>query len=275
MSFFDYFRNIFGAKRRDEPSTSGLGDHYSCRDQFRNPIWEYDEDDDDIDDFRRPRTGMHFHVFSDPIEITRYFESQMDNMLKSFFGFGSDFHSISEDGFMGTLPSVEEKKTSKSSSLRDRMLKSSSDPSVVTPDQKTDIDLDGKITAQDFSKIWHSEHGTTTDAPKFNSFSFGKLMKKELIRRPDGTLEQKQVIRDSEGNEETTVTREVGDKKYVVITKTDKYGVETKSEDLINMDENELEDFNKKWTSPIKDNIDGQDSDRFPWYKFFGSGPKL
>lgn len=29
-----------------------LGDHYSHRDRFRNPIWEYDEDDDDMDDFR-------------------------------------------------------------------------------------------------------------------------------------------------------------------------------------------------------------------------------
>lgn len=41
--------------------------------------------------------GMHFRVFSDPFEITRYFESQMDDMLKSFgnFGFGNDFHSFS------------------------------------------------------------------------------------------------------------------------------------------------------------------------------------
>lgn len=37
----------------------------------------------------------------------------------------------------------------------------------------------------------------------------------------------------------------------------------------------ELADFNKKWTHPIKDNTDGQNSNRFPWYKFFGPGSKL
>lgn len=94
-----------------------------------------------------------------------------------------------------------------------------------------------RLTKDDFSKIWHGSHEGTTSPPVSHSFSFGKSIKKEFIRRPDGTLEQKQVIRDSEGNQETIVTREAGDKKYIVTTKTDKYGVETKSEDLINMDE--------------------------------------
>ncbi|XP_032672871.1 uncharacterized protein LOC116844868 isoform X2 [Odontomachus brunneus] len=266
MSIFDYFRNLFGAKHRSEPGTSGLGDHYPRRDKFRNPIWEHDEDDDDMDDFRRPRTGMHFHVFSDPIEITRYFETQMDHILKNFmFGF---------DGFIGALP-VEERETLKANTLRDKMLKYGPDLPVITPDQKIDTDLDGKITAEDFSRMWREEHGRTTDPPKPQSFSFGKFMKKEFVRRPDGTLEQKQIIRDSEGNEETIVTREVGGQKYVVTTKTDKNGIETKSEDLINMDENELKDFNKKWTHPIKDNTNGQNLGSFPWYKFFGPEPKL
>lgn len=50
-------------------------------------------------------------------------------------------------------------------------------------------------------------------------------------------MERKQVIRDSEGNEETIVSKEIGDKRYVVTTKKDKNGVETKSEDLFNMNE--------------------------------------
>lgn len=55
-----------------------------------------------LDRFSRRRAGMHFHIFSDPFEITRYFESQIDNMMKSFGfgfgldnGFGNDFHSFS------------------------------------------------------------------------------------------------------------------------------------------------------------------------------------
>ncbi|XP_014468757.1 PREDICTED: uncharacterized protein LOC106741362 [Dinoponera quadriceps] len=271
MSVLDYFRGLFGAKRRDEPGTSGLGDRYSYRDQFRNPIWEYDEDDDDMDDFRHPRTGIRFHIFSDPFEMTRYFESEMENMLKNF-GFGNDFHFFS-NGIIGALPPAEEKE-SNASTLRDRMLKSASDSSVLTPEQKVDTDLDGKLTKDDFSKMWQER---IEDPPAPRSFNFGKFVKKEFVRRPDGILEQKQVIRDSEGNQETIVTREIGDQKYVVTTKTDKYGVETKSEDLINMDESDLQDFNKKWTRSIENKTDGRDSglNRFPWARFFGPEPKL
>lgn len=70
-----------------------------------------------------------------------------------------------------------------------------------------------------------------------HSFSAGRSVRKEIIRRSDGTIEQKQVIRDSEGNEEMIVSKEIGDKKYVITTKKDKNGIETKSEDLINIDE--------------------------------------
>lgn len=96
-----------------------------------------------------------------------------------------------------------------------------------------------RLTKDDFLKMWQSGQERAIEPPAPRTFSFGKFMKKEFVRRPDGTLEQKQVIRDSEGSEETIITRAAGDKKYIVTTKTDKYGVETKSEDLINMDESE------------------------------------
>lgn len=51
---------------------------------------------------------------------------------------------FAEDGFMRTLPLAEEKETSKSSSLRDKLLKPPSDSFALTPDQKIDTDLDGK-----------------------------------------------------------------------------------------------------------------------------------
>jgi len=70
-----------------------------------------------------------------------------------------------------------------------------------------------------------------------HSFSTGRSVRKEIIRRSDGTIEQKQIIRDSEGNEEIIESKEIGDKKYVITTKKDKNGVETKSKDLFNIDE--------------------------------------
>ncbi|KAL6444382.1 hypothetical protein ACFW04_001920 [Cataglyphis niger] len=273
MSFFDLFRNFLGTKRRNEPGTSGLGNDDSYRDSFRNPIWQSDEDDDDIDDFRHPRSGMHFSIFSEPLEMTRYFESQMDNMLKNFF-FGFN------NGFFGdeTIKGLPFAAPEKNDNLRDKMLKSYFDAPVadISPEQKTDTDLDGKITAEEFSRMWNKGNVETVK-PFVRSFSTGRSVRKEIIRKSDGTIEQKQIIRDSEGNEETIISREIGDKKYVVTTKKDKNGVETKSEDLFNMDEGELKDFTRKWTPSINDNIDGHGPilNRFPWEKFFGPNPKL
>lgn len=95
-----------------------------------------------------------------------------------------------------------------------------------------------RITTEEFSKLWNKGNlENVKPLPTPHSFSFGRSVKKEIIRNPDGTIEKKQVIRDSKGNEETIVSREIGDKRYVVTTKKDKNGVETKSEDLFNIDE--------------------------------------
>jgi len=70
-----------------------------------------------------------------------------------------------------------------------------------------------------------------------SNFSVGRSVRKEIIHRPDGTIEKKQVIRDNEGNEETIISKKAGDKTYVVTIRKDKDGIETRSEDLFNMDE--------------------------------------
>jgi len=70
-----------------------------------------------------------------------------------------------------------------------------------------------------------------------NNFSIGRSVRKKIIHRPDGTIERKQVIRDNEGNEETIISKEADDKTYVVTIRKDKDGIETRSEDLFNMDE--------------------------------------
>ena len=62
-------------------------------------------------------------------------------------------------------------------------------------------------------------------------------MRKEYIRKPDGTIEQKQIIKDYEGNEETIVSHQIGDKIHTIITKIDKNGVETKTEDFSDISE--------------------------------------
>lgn len=78
-------------------------------------------------------------------------------------------------------------------------------------------------------------------APSTNQFQQNsKFVSKRFIYASDGTIEQHQIIKDNEGNEEKRVSKQIGDKKYVVTTKRDKNGVETKVEDLINIDESKL-----------------------------------
>ncbi|XP_071644941.1 uncharacterized protein [Temnothorax longispinosus] len=276
MSFFDFFRNFLGVRRRNEPGTNGFGEHDLHRERFRNPIWQSDEDDDDdddIDNFRHPEIGLQFNMFSDPLEMTMYFESQIDNMLKNFFNFSN---IPFDDKAIAALPFAAPEKDS---NLRDKLLKPEPDKFAITDvpfEQKIDTDLDGRVSAEEFSKMWNKGNMETKKSSVPNNFSIGRSVRKEIIRRPDGTVEKKQVIRDTEGNEQTIISKEIGDKTYVVTIKKDKNGIETRSEDLINMDESELKDFTQKWKS-AKDNVNSQDSilNRFPWEKFFGPNPKL
>lgn len=79
--------------------------------------------------------------------------------------------------------------------------------------------------------------------PQFSTKSFGKSVSTRIVRRPDGTVEQHQTFKDSNGNEEIKITRQIGDKVHTVVTKKTKDGLEEKSENLINMDESKPENF--------------------------------
>lgn len=103
-----------------------------------------------------------------------------------------------------------------------------------------------RITTEEFSRMWNKGNVETVKPFIPHNFLTGRSVRKEIIRRSDGTIEQKQIIRDSEGNEEMIVTKEIGDKKYVITTKKDKNGVETKSEDLFNIDESKYLKEKKK-----------------------------
>lgn len=281
MSFFNFFRNLFGGGDHQQPPNYKFGDDWQDGDNFRDPIWQNGDDDDD-DDFRHSRPGIHFKIFSDPFEMTRYFEFQMDNMLKNFlFGFGHNGNILPADkDSFGALPPIQ---SNPRANLRDEVLKSDIEniPSnYFTPDTKLDTDLDGKISMDDLSKVWKDPNTSQSIEPynppqRYNFHTFGKFTSTKIIRQPDGSVEQHRTIRDSEGNEETTVTRKIGDKTHTIITKKDKNGVEIKTEDLINMNENELQDFEKKWKPITESKYDEKSLTYFPWHKFFKPNPKL
>lgn len=97
-------------------------------------------------------------------------------------------------------------------------------------------------------KLWKNEPSNIGAVqeykPKRSFQSFGQSMSTRIVKLPDGSVEQHKTVRDSEGNEEITVTRQIGDKKYTVVTKKDKTGAETKIEDLYNMDESKFKKSN-------------------------------
>lgn len=95
-----------------------------------------------------------------------------------------------------------------------------------------------RISVEEFSKMWNKgniQNQNITKPSVSSNFHFSN--RTNIKYGPDGSIEKKQVIRDNEGNEKTIISQEIGDKKYVVTTRKDKNGIETKSEDLVNMNE--------------------------------------
>lgn len=325
MPFLDFFRNIFGkapATPSQEPPQNSYEDNHQYSDSFRNPIWQNDEDEDDVSDFNRHQMNRyHFRIDSNPFEMTRFFENQMDHILKAMLeGFGNNFGDNSSiftpfgtdefaqfgnierksnkagprdevmkpeyeipnsrhffDGFTNIF-TMPERKINKG--LCDDVLK----PSYEMPDanhQKVDSDIDGKIESNQLAKIL--KDSSTLEPKKYEPFGghifqSGKSVSTQIIRRSDGSIEERRTFRDSSGNEETSVTRQIGDKKHVVITKKAKDGSQEQTEDIINMDENDLGGFNKRWfgySTPNKPQLPTNNFEDDVWRKFFGPNPKL
>lgn len=78
------------------------------------------------------------------------------------------------------------------------------------------------------------------------AFKYSTITKKY---NPDGSVEIHSSKKDSSGNEETTVSRTLGDQTHTVINKTSKNGEQETKEDFVNMHENELKQFDDKWKS--------------------------
>lgn len=283
MPVLDFFRNLFGVRRNHQE------DHLTFRpeiprqenDSFRNPIWETEDDDDEYNsDFRNPNEGgIHFQIFGDPFEMTRYFESQMDSIFKNFFdGFGGQ----RDESPFEALPAPPESRERTGKTLRERILLREFESPVDHSREysKADSDLDGKISAEELSKVWKepSSHQIVPAEKPRNSFSFNfsKVNKFQIVN-PDGTVEKRQTFKDSNGNERTVITRQMGEKIHEIITTRDKDGSETKTENLINMDENEMKSFYDKWKTrtPKNPTADSNQGTDFPWQKLFGPEPKL
>lgn len=74
------------------------------------------------------------------------------------------------------------------------------------------------------------------------------------------------IVRDNTGNEERTITRKRGDQEHTVVIRRDKDGREEKTENFVNIDENNL---NKFWRNDNLPRLDDGGSGSKRWFGWF------
>ncbi|KAF2899928.1 hypothetical protein ILUMI_06267 [Ignelater luminosus] len=219
-----------------------------------------------------------FNIFSNPLEVHRYFEHQMNEMMKSFgvfgnhdFFFGGNGEPFFDDNSFGKdfpqFPAIEDfhkQQDQSQRSLREQFLKPGYEQPKISKEHKSDQDIDGRFDMGDLDSVLKG----TPSQPQVKTFMYGQSMSTKTVRKPDGTIETHRTVRDQQGNEETTVTRRQGDKEYSITTRTDKDGQKEIVENLVNMDENDKDAFLKA-TEPYGVPPKKPPPNWFPFDRFF------
>ncbi|XP_056646641.1 uncharacterized protein LOC130451566 [Diorhabda sublineata] len=233
----DLFRKVFGMDRNE--------DHNQFRKDPR--VSDYDSNDFYSED---PFSRRSFDVLSDPIQMHRYFEQQLSDVLKIFGLYRNSEFSIGIpnsplDDWSQTPPSGPSENPE---NLRDQFLKPGYEKPVKNYSDMVDRDLDESVKNGNVSKVLEGKFGNEVmpyEKQKPKSFFFGTSQSIRTIQNPDGSIETHRTTRDNEGNEETTVCHKIGNKEYCVIKKKNKYGKEEVSENFVNIDEKEKDIFTK------------------------------
>ncbi|XP_018577501.1 uncharacterized protein LOC108915840 [Anoplophora glabripennis] len=250
----DYIKRFFGL---------------SDENQFNRILQQDQSDNEESRRSPNPRDDIRpsFHVFSDPLEMHRYFEYQMNEILK-FFG-AQEFDNGIFSNFHSNLPALQEdtefnEGENSSKYLREQFLKSGYEKPSQKHFEKMDKDIDGRIQLGDLDSVFGRKRNRNSNHTSEGYF-FGQSQSIKTIRNPDGSIETHRTVKDNKGNEETTVCQKIGDKEFCIIKKKDKYGKEEIIENLINMSEEEKNSlFKDKFPT---EKHDGPKNDLFD--KFF------
>jgi len=252
------FRGFFGFPRDDG---RGFG---SFNDPFHSSPAGRDDGDDGVD-------TRHFDEFREPFDMFRHFEQAFEEMFKSF-GLMDFPPRIPDNPGLQPLPDTDDE------TLRDRMLKSPERPTDLPepglsrrpphgwdlfsfgspmprfgmpghePPVRKDEDLDEKVSSGDLSKFL--EESPRREEPRSkSSFFFSSSARSSSVLSPSGAVEFHHTTKDSQGNEEKTVTRTLGDQSYAVTSRWNGRGEEERTESFTNMDQSQLTEFNQRWES--------------------------
>jgi len=253
----DFFRGFFGLPR--DPRHFGG--------QFPPPPSEQEEDEECPN--CRPdqqQRGEHFDVFTNPLDMERFFNHRMEEMMRGVFGGMGPGHPIFEAPPQLRPPQGgPEEEEDASAGSRDFMLK---DGYVKRGGDQAGKWEDGEVSLGELDKMEPSRpapqmppvapfrglfsadpffNGQAPSSPEIHTFSFGQSSSTSFVSRPDGSTEETKTTKDSQGNTKTTVKRCMGDKCQVFTTIKKSDGSEEKQESNTNMDEAEAEDFGRRW----------------------------
>lgn len=179
---------------------------------FRNPIWSSDDEDDGDELYTR----QEMDDFHETIDMHEEFSRQMFDMLRSFGAMFGDVKSFINDNPFDSLTTIHpqlpehgDQEHYHGDNIRDYYLK----PGFHKRSQespKEDKDLDGKITSNDLSGLFKKKRDTPPMTP-FNGAlvpgrSFCQTIITTSVTKPDGSVETRRIVKNGHDVIEETVT---------------------------------------------------------------------
>lgn len=126
-------------------------------------------------------------------------------------------------------------------------------PFHVTPDpnEKVDRDLDNEVEmgTQSLDGILSQRNDPNMLQGNVPHSSLSSFSSVTTVINSNGVTEKRTTKKNSNGREEVMVTRQIGDQTHTIIHRNDGNGNEETQEDLVNIDGDDLPDFDKKWNN--------------------------
>ena len=274
----DFFRGFFGFGPPHQRNPKYEKVHFPGLESYINAIcalyfslFPFEDENEGEEGFRHPQPHhqhpdehrIHVDVFTNPLEMSRFFNRQMDEMLKGFFGLGGFTSPLfpnptperdldldlddDEDQFnferqhpfwrpMLVPPSREE-------GSREFMLKDGRSGNGLFGYDESQTRGDKDLDGQNFPELFHHPP-ERKPATEFRSFFGGMSRSQQSVRMGDGSTEQRLSERNSDGSSREIVTRTKGDKVHRVTVETKSDGSSQKTEDFVNC--NDINEFNDK-----------------------------
>ena len=145
----DFFRGVFGIPR-NHPRTL-----------FPD---QQDEEQEEQEEHNPQGFQGSFHVYTNPLEMEKFFSQQFDEILKQF-GFGAGGHFGTPGMFSGPMQPDDKFPLSgeEETGARDFMLKKDNHPGYLrpetTPERRRDVEVD-EFSPDDLEKLYpHPSHG--------------------------------------------------------------------------------------------------------------------